>query len=108
MIGHHIEGVRKIEPFHIFPNLTDQGFDCVTNFAPTNPPKVGIGGCRRRVGISPRNKSHFEIDLGKFRLSVLAAVFIAETFGYLKIFIDTAGADEKLLRLLRGLLQGVE
>lgn len=93
MIGHHIEGFRKVEPFDVLPNFTNQRFDSTTNFAPTNPPKVGIGGCRWLNDISPGNESHFEIDLSEFRLSVLSAVFIAETFGDLKIFIDNAGAD---------------
>ena len=106
MIGHHIESFK---PFNILPNFTNQRFDCVTNFAPTNPPKAGIGGGRGGVyGISPGNKSHFEINLSKLWLSVLPAVFIAETFSNLKIFVDAAGADEKLFRLLRGLLQSVE
>ena len=93
MISHHIEGFRKIEPFDVLPNFANQRFDSATNFAPSNPPMVGIGGCRRLNDISPGNKSHFEINLSEFRLSVLSAVFIAETFGYLEIFIDNAGAD---------------
>ena len=46
MIGHHIEGFRKVEPFDVFPNFTNQRFDGATNFAPTNPPEVSIGGSR--------------------------------------------------------------
>ena len=108
MISHYIEGFREVKPFDILPNFANQGFDRVTNFTPTNLPKVGIGGCGRLNISSPGNKSHLQINLGKLWLSVFAAVFIAETFGYLKIFVDATGADEKLFRLLRGLLQGIE
>ena len=52
-------------------------------------------------GWTPGNVGHFEIDLGKFGLSVLAAIFVAETLGELVIFVDRARANEKLFRLLR-------
>lgn len=57
---------------------------------------------------TPGDVGHFEIDLGKFGLSVLASVLVAETPGKLEIFVDCTGTNEELLRLLRGLWERVK
>ena len=57
---------------------------------------------------TPGNVGHFEIDLGEFGLSVLAAVLVAETLGELEIFINRTRANEELLRLLGGLWERVK
>ena len=51
-----------------------------------------------------RNKTHFQIKLSEFRLSVGAQIFVAKTAGNLKITVET-GDHQKLFINLRGLRQ---
>lgn len=83
----------------MLPYLSDQRLDYGANLVTTYSPAivVGVGGW------TPGNVGHFEIDLGKFGLSVLAAVLVTETLGELEILINRTRANEKLLRLLRRL-----
>lgn len=84
---------------NILPNVANERLDYGADLVAAYSPRI-VGG---DLGGTPGNEGHFEIDLGKFWLPVLAAVFIAETLGELEIFIHSARADEELLRLLRGL-----
>ena len=53
------------------------------------------------------DKAHLAVDLGKFRLSVGAQIFVAETFCDLEVTVH-AGYHQELLERLRTLGQGVE
>ena len=53
------------------------------------------------------DKAHFQVELGKFRLTVGAQVFIAKAAGNLKIAFN-ASHHEQLLKLLRALRQRIE
>lgn len=78
------------------PYVTDERLDNGAYLMTTNSPVVRVW----RVRLTPRNVCHFEINLSKFRLAILAAVLIAETFGDLEVFVDCSGAYEELLGLL--------
>jgi hypothetical protein len=87
------------------PNFTYKPFGYVTHLQAANPPAIlGLRGKR----IPPRNKAHLYIYLRELGLPIFATIFITETFGNLVVFINTAGTDQKLLRLLRRLLKGVK
>ena len=53
------------------------------------------------------DERHFDVDLGEFRLTVCAKVFVAEALGDLEVAVH-AGNHQKLLVLLRRLREGVE
>ena len=63
-----------------------------------------MGGVRQ----TPRDVGHFEIDLGKFGLSIFATVLVAEALCDLEIFVNCTGANEELFRLLWGLWERVK
>ena len=53
------------------------------------------------------DKGHFQVNLGKFRLTVCTQVLVTEAAGDLHIAVHT-GQHQQLLVLLRGLGQGIE
>lgn len=71
---------------YVMPYLSNQRFDYGSDLVTTNSPAIVVG-----MGVwTPRDECHFEIDLGKFGLSVFASVFVAETLGELVIFVNSA------------------
>jgi len=98
MIGHDIESIRQRYLLHLHPYSSDQIFDNVTNFVTANPPWLAL-----QTGISPRDECHLEINLRKFRLPILTTILIPEAPGKLIVSVNSTGAHEELLRLLRGL-----
>ena len=103
MIGHDIEPVRQRYILGLQPYSSDQIFDNVTNFVAANPPRVAL-----RIGVSPRDECHLEINLSKLRLPIFTTVFIPETPGELIVSVNSTGAHEELLRLLGGLRESEE
>jgi hypothetical protein len=98
MISHDIEPIGQRYLLHLRPYRFDQFFDDITDFVAANPPRVAI-----RMGVSPRDKSHLQINLGKLRLPILTTVFVPEAPGELIISVNSTRAHEELLGLLRRL-----
>jgi len=98
VISHDIKPIRQRYLLHLHPYSSNQIFDNVSNFIAANPPWVAL-----QIGAPPRDKCHLEINLSELRLPILTTIFISEATGELIISVNSTGAHEKLLRLLRGL-----
>ena len=68
-----------------------------------NSPRVALHIC-----LSPRHECHLEINLSELRLSILTTILVPEAPGELIVSVNSTGAHEELLRLLRGLREGEE
>lgn len=99
--------IGEVDLLRLGPDFFNKRLYDLSDFQTADSPCIGeLQRCRS--WLTPGNISHLEINLGKFRLAIFAAIFIAETFGYLEIPVDTARANQKLLGLLWGLLEGVK
>jgi hypothetical protein len=87
----------------LHPYSSNQIFDNVSNFMAADPPRVAL-----QIGVSPRDECHLEINLSKLWLPILTTIFIPKASGELIISVNSTGAHEELLRLLRGLWKGEE
>lgn len=96
MIGHDIESVRQRCLLYLRPYRSHQILDHITDFVAANPPRVDL-----RVGVPPRDKCHLEINLSELGLPILTTIFVPKAPGELIISVDSTGAHEELLRLLR-------
>ena len=47
------------------------------------------------------NETHLYVDLSEFGLTVRAQVFVAETFGYLEISVETSDHEQLFIELRR-------
>ena len=47
------------------------------------------------------NETHLYVDLSEFGLTVRAQVFVAETFGYLEISVETRDHEQLFIELRR-------
>lgn len=105
VVGQHWEGVGELYALDGAPDPADEVLGDVADLAAANAPRGGR--CMGIGGLAPGNEGHFEIDLGKFRLSVLPAVLVAEALCDLEVAVDAAGADEHLLWLLGRLCERI-
>ena len=85
--GHDRE-IAQLDAFHVIPQATHQRFHHFTHL---------LGG----------HEGGFHIDLGEFWLTVSTQVFVAETFDYLIVAIET-GHHQQLFEQLWRLWQRVE
>ena len=95
MISHDREPPRQGDVLHLGPYSSNQMFNNITDFVPANPPRIRV-----HIRVSPRDEGHLKIYLGKFRLSVLTAIFVPEATCKLIVAVNATRAHEELLGLL--------
>jgi len=67
----------------------------ITDFVPANPPRIRV-----YIRLSPGDKGHLKVYLSKFRLPVLATIFVPEAARKLIVAVNATGAHEELFGLL--------
>lgn len=97
MISHHFECFRKCDCLDVVPDSPNELLNYFANFTATDSPdacgSLSGGRIASRVIISPRNESHFQINLRKFWLPVLPAILITEAFSDLEVSIYASRAN---------------